>query len=185
MLKLRIQTNQLFINFRVHASSLWNWNVGKYVQRQKKLRIYAPAIIARAMEFICKFRFLKFYKIRRIVAIIFFTRPSIEISSKTHLLEFPTVTHVVKKQLKCILLNERPCDISLVPIRARTNQRLKIAGLRPISCVSEDSVPALGRDRVINSLNMTGVCLPQPISIRKAQSLKRSPRSLPFCLANH
>ena len=100
MLKLRIQTNQLFINFRVHASSLWNWNVGKYVQRQKKLRIYAPAIIARAMEFICKFRFLKFYKIRRIVAIIFFTRPSIEISSKTHLLEFPTVTHVVKKTNK-------------------------------------------------------------------------------------
>ena len=30
---------------------------------------------------------------------LFFTRPSIEISTKTHLCEFPAVTHVVKNQI--------------------------------------------------------------------------------------
>ena len=36
-----------------------------------------------------------------------------QISTKRHLLEFSTVTHVVKNQIN--ILNERPRDISLVP----------------------------------------------------------------------
>ena len=44
------------------------------------------------------------------------TRPSIEISTKTHLLEFFTVIQAVKNQIKCKLLNKRSRDISLVPI---------------------------------------------------------------------
>ena len=39
-----------------------------------------------------------------------FTRPSFEISTKTHLLEFSTVTHIVKIQIN--ILKERPRDIS-------------------------------------------------------------------------
>ena len=49
---------------------------------------------------------------RRIMAI--FTRLCIEISTKMHLLELSTVTHLLKKQIN--ILNERPRDISLVPI---------------------------------------------------------------------
>ena len=45
---------------------------------------------------------------------LFFTQPSIEISTKTHLLELSTVTPVVKNQIN--ILNERPRDISLAPI---------------------------------------------------------------------
>ena len=48
---------------------------------------------------------------------IFFTRPSMEISLKMHLLELSTLIHVVRKQIKCILVNERPRDISLVRLR--------------------------------------------------------------------
>ena len=36
-----------------------------------------------------------------------------EISTKTHLLELSTMIHVVRKQIKCILVNKRPRDISL------------------------------------------------------------------------
>ena len=52
---------------------------------------------------------------RRIVAILYLAQHWSQ--HKTHLLEFPTVTHVVKNQIKCILLNERLHDISLVQIR--------------------------------------------------------------------
>ena len=37
-----------------------------------------------------------------------------EISTKMHLLELSTMIHVVRKQIKYILVNERPHDISLV-----------------------------------------------------------------------
>ena len=47
---------------------------------------------------------------------ILYDRPSIEVSTKKRLLEFPSVTHDIENQIKCILLNERPRDISLVPI---------------------------------------------------------------------
>ena len=51
------------------------------------------------------------------VDVRFFTRPSMEISTKRHyLLEFSIVTDVVKNYIKCILLNERLRDFSLVPI---------------------------------------------------------------------
>ena len=36
-----------------------------------------------------------------------------EISAKMHLLELSTMIHVVRKQIKCLLVNERPRDISL------------------------------------------------------------------------
>ena len=36
-----------------------------------------------------------------------------EISTKMHLLELSTMIHVVRKQIKYILVNERPRDISL------------------------------------------------------------------------
>ena len=36
-----------------------------------------------------------------------------EISTKTHLLELSTMIHVVSRQIKCILVNERQLDISL------------------------------------------------------------------------
>ena len=48
---------------------------------------------------------------------IFFTRPSKEISTKTHLLELSSMIHVVRKQIKCILVNKRPLDISLARLR--------------------------------------------------------------------
>ena len=41
----------------------------------------------------------------------------LEISTKTHLLELSTVIHVVRNQIKCILVNERPRDISLARLR--------------------------------------------------------------------
>ena len=34
-------------------------------------------------------------------------------STKMHLLELSTMIHVVRNQIKCILVNERPRDISL------------------------------------------------------------------------
>ena len=40
-----------------------------------------------------------------------------EISTKTHLLEFSTVNHVVRNHIRCILVNERPRDISLDRLR--------------------------------------------------------------------
>ena len=40
-----------------------------------------------------------------------------EISTKMHLLELSTMIHVVRKQIKCILVNERPRDISLARLR--------------------------------------------------------------------
>ena len=40
-----------------------------------------------------------------------------EISTKTHLLEISTMIHVVRKQIKCILVNERSRDISLARLR--------------------------------------------------------------------
>ena len=43
-----------------------------------------------------------------------------EISTKTHLLELSTMIHVVRKQIKCILVNERPRDISLARLRDLT-----------------------------------------------------------------
>ena len=46
---------------------------------------------------------------------IFFTRPSKEISTKMHLLELSTMIHVVRKQIKCILVNERPRDLICAP----------------------------------------------------------------------
>ena len=48
---------------------------------------------------------------------ILYTRPSMEISPKTHLHELSTMIHVVRKQIKCILVNERPRDISLGRLR--------------------------------------------------------------------
>ena len=39
-----------------------------------------------------------------------------EISTKMHLPELSTVIHVVRKQIKCILVNERPRNISLALI---------------------------------------------------------------------
>ena len=53
---------------------------------------------------------------------IFFTRPSMEINTNMHLLELSTMIHV-RKQIKYILVNERPRDISrsntLVTARSR------------------------------------------------------------------
>ena len=43
---------------------------------------------------------------------IFFTRPNMEINTKMHWLELSTMIHVVRKQIKYILVNERPRDIS-------------------------------------------------------------------------
>ena len=43
-------------------------------------------------------------------------QPSIKIRTKTHLLKFSTMSHVAKNEIKFILFNERPCDISLVLI---------------------------------------------------------------------
>ena len=40
-----------------------------------------------------------------------------EISTKMHLLELSTMIHVVRNQIKCILVNERPRDISLARLR--------------------------------------------------------------------
>ena len=40
-----------------------------------------------------------------------------EISTKTHLLELSTMIHVVRNQIRCILVKERPCDISLARLR--------------------------------------------------------------------
>ena len=51
---------------------------------------------------------------------IFFTRPSMEISTKTHLLELSTMIHVVRNQIRCILVNQRPRDISLARLRDLT-----------------------------------------------------------------
>ena len=48
---------------------------------------------------------------------IFITRPSMEISTKTHLAELSTMVHVVRNQIKCILVNERPREISLARLR--------------------------------------------------------------------
>ena len=45
------------------------------------------------------------------------TPPSMEISTKMHLPELSTVIHVVRKQIKCLLVNERPRDISLARLR--------------------------------------------------------------------
>ena len=45
------------------------------------------------------------------------TPPSMETSTKMHLPELSTVIHVVRKQIKCILVNERPRDISLARLR--------------------------------------------------------------------
>ena len=47
---------------------------------------------------------------RRILDILY--SHSMEISTKTHLLELSTMFHVVRNQIKCILVNERPRDIS-------------------------------------------------------------------------
>ena len=51
---------------------------------------------------------------------IIFTRPSMEISTKTHLLELSTMIHVVRNQIRCMLVNERPRDISLARLRDLT-----------------------------------------------------------------
>ena len=40
-----------------------------------------------------------------------------EISTKTHLLELSTMIHIVRNQIKCILVNEQPRDISLARLR--------------------------------------------------------------------
>ena len=40
-----------------------------------------------------------------------------EISTNTHLLELSTMIHVVRNQVRCILVNERPRDISLARLR--------------------------------------------------------------------
>ena len=40
-----------------------------------------------------------------------------EISTKTHLLELSTMIHVVRNQIKSLLVNERPRDISLARSR--------------------------------------------------------------------
>ena len=40
-----------------------------------------------------------------------------EISTKVHLLELFTMIHVVRKQIKCLLVKERPRDISLARLR--------------------------------------------------------------------
>ena len=47
----------------------------------------------------------------------FFTRPSMEISTKLHLPEVSTVIHVVTKQIRCVLVNKRLRDISLARLR--------------------------------------------------------------------
>ena len=47
---------------------------------------------------------------RRMLDILY--SPNMEISTKTHLLELSTMIHVVRNQIKCILVNERPHDIS-------------------------------------------------------------------------
>ena len=36
-----------------------------------------------------------------------FTRPTIEIRTKTHLLEFSTVTHVVKNKIKWVIIYKK------------------------------------------------------------------------------
>ena len=51
-----------------------------------------------------------------------------EISTKTHLLELSTMIHVVRNQMKCILVNERPRDIYLARLRdliCRVSQSVK------------------------------------------------------------
>ena len=48
---------------------------------------------------------------------IFFTRPSMEVSTKMHLLELSTMIYVVRNQIKCVLVNERPRDLSLARLR--------------------------------------------------------------------
>ena len=40
-----------------------------------------------------------------------------EISTKMHLLELSTMIHVVRKQIKYILVNERPRDMSRARLR--------------------------------------------------------------------
>ena len=40
-----------------------------------------------------------------------------EISTKTYLLELSTMVHVVINHIKCVLVNERPRDISLARLR--------------------------------------------------------------------
>ena len=59
---------------------------------------------------------------------VFFTRPRREISTKTHLLELSTMINVVRNPIKCILVNERPRDISLARLRdliCRVSQSVK------------------------------------------------------------
>ena len=48
---------------------------------------------------------------------MFFSRPSMENSTKTHLFELSTTIHVVRNQIKCILVNEQPRYISLARLR--------------------------------------------------------------------
>ena len=52
---------------------------------------------------------------RRILDILYWAQH--DISTKTHLLELSTVIHVVRNQIKCVLVNERPRDISLARVR--------------------------------------------------------------------
>ena len=58
---------------------------------------------------------VKLFSTRRIL--ILFTQSSMEISTKMHLLELSTMIHVVRKQIKWKLVNERPRDISLARLR--------------------------------------------------------------------